>query len=117
LSNHFCHGLAAALEQSGLASTVKCTDFLQCIGDLGQFVRILMNPPFANGRDIEHIRHAATMLKPCGRLVAICANGPRQNDQLRPWVAQRAGHWEPLPADTFAASGTCVNAVLISLDG
>ncbi len=111
------HGLASALAQSGLASTVKCADFLQCNGDLGQFDRILMNPPFANGQDIKHIRHAATMLKPGGRLVAICANGPRQNDQLRPWVEQQGGQWHPLPAGTFVVSGTCVNAVLISLEG
>ncbi len=110
------HGLASALEQSGLASTVKCADFLQCNGDLGQFDRILMNPPFANGQDIKHIRHAATMLKPGGRLVAICANGPRQNDQLRPWVEQQGGQWHPLPAGTFVVSGTSVNTVLLSIE-
>jgi len=37
-----------------------------------------MNPPFENGADIKHIQHAMKMLKPGGRLVAICANGPRQ---------------------------------------
>ena len=75
-----------------------------------------MNPPFANGQDIKHIRHAATMLKPGGRLVAICANGPRQNDQLRPWVEQHQGQWHPLPAETFAVSGTSVNTVLLSIE-
>lgn len=30
------------------------------------------------------IRHALTMLKPGSRLVAICANGSRQNGNLKP---------------------------------
>jgi hypothetical protein len=36
--------------------------------------------------------HALKMLKPGGRLVAICANGPRQNDKLRPIVESRGCH-------------------------
>jgi len=94
------------------ADRVHPKDFLTCNGDLGQFDRILMNPPFANGQDIAHIRHALTMLKPGGRLVAICANGPRQNDQLKP-----LGTWEVLPADTFKEQGTSVNTALLVVEG
>ena len=57
-------------------------DFLVCNGNLGKFDRVLMNPPFENGSDIKHIQHAITFLNPGGRLVAICANGPRQNEIL-----------------------------------
>jgi hypothetical protein len=74
-----------------------------------------MNPPFADAQDIAHITHAMTMLKPGGRLVAICANGPRQNDKLKPLVEQAGEKWEPLPADTFRESGTGVNTVLLTL--
>jgi len=74
-----------------------------------------MNPPFANAQDIEHIQHAFSLLKVRGRLVAICANGPRQNDRLRPFVEELGGTWEVLPADTFKASGTSVNTVLLWL--
>jgi hypothetical protein len=52
------------------------------------------------------------MLKPGGRLVAICANGPRQNDQLKP-----LGTWEVLPADTFKEQGTNVNTALLVVEG
>jgi hypothetical protein len=65
---------------------------------------------FANADDIKHIMHALKMLKPGGRLVAICANGPRQNDQLRPIVKARGGIWEELPSDTFISTGTSVPA-------
>lgn len=96
------------------AHVINC-DFLQFDAPATKYDRILMNPPFANADDIKHIRHALGMLKPGGRLVAICANGPRQNAQLRPLVEQRGGRWEDLPPDTFAESGTAVNAALFTL--
>ena len=75
-----------------------------------KFDRVVMNPPFENGSDIKHIKHAMGMLKPGGRLVAICANGPRQQEQLKPL----ADTWEELPEGTF--SGTGVHAALIVID-
>jgi protein-L-isoaspartate O-methyltransferase len=79
-------------------------------GSIGQFDRILMNPPFENGSDIKHITHALSFLKPGGRLVAICANGPRQKEKLQ----GIADWWEELPPDTF--SGTGVRTVLLTVD-
>jgi protein-L-isoaspartate O-methyltransferase len=84
---------------------------------LGQFDRIIMNPPFGGGADIQHISHALKFLKPGGRLVALCANGPRQNDKLRPLVEACGGDWEVLPADSFNAEGTGVSVALITLLG
>jgi phospholipid N-methyltransferase len=78
----------------------------------GLYPRILMNPPFANGQDIAHIKHAMKFLAPGGRLVAICANGPRQQEQLKPLVDS----WEDLPRDTFKESGTGVNTALLIYD-
>ena len=84
---------AANLDQSGLASVVRCSDFLECSAEqLGAlFDRVVMNPPFGAGADIQHITHALKMLKPGGRLVALCANGPRQNAALRPLVDASEG--------------------------
>lgn len=98
----------------GICKNVLQGDFLECDG-LGKFERIVMNPPFANGDDIRHITHARTMLKPGGRLVAICANGPRQNATLRPLVEACGGFWEELAPETFRSSGTGVNTVLLTL--
>ncbi len=109
------HSLVSLIEKSGLAGEVKQADFLECNGDLGKFDAVIMNPPFENAVDIKHITKAIDMLKPGGRLVAICANGPRQNAQLRPIVEAAGGSWEVLPADTFKESGTSVNTVLMSL--
>lgn len=74
--------------------------------------RIVMNPPFENGKDIKHVQHAMKILVPGGRLVAIVAGGPRQAEALRPI----ASLWEPLPAGTFKSSGTNVNTVLMVYD-
>src|SRR5687768_15685860 len=109
------HSLTDTLRAQFPLTDVRCTDFLQCNGDIGTFDAVIMNPPFENAVDIKHITHAMTMLKPGGRLVAICANGPRQNEKLKPLVESMGGIWEPLPAGTFAQSGTGVNTVLLSM--
>lgn len=91
---------------------VRHADFLQCNGELGTFDRIVMNPPFENTSDIKHIMHALTMLKPGGRLVAICANGPRQQEKLRPIATE----YHDLPAGMFKAAGTNVATALVVID-
>jgi phospholipid N-methyltransferase len=102
--------LADHLQSHFPLTFVSCCDFLSCNGSLGQFDRVLMNPPFENGADIKHIKHALTMLKPGGRLVGICANGPRQQEQIKPMTES----WEVLDAGTFA--GTGVTAAMFVID-
>ena len=48
-------------------------DFLDAEGEVD---RIVMNPPFERGQDIDHLRHAYSLLRPGGRLVAIISQGP-----------------------------------------
>lgn len=109
------HNLAAALRRNKLLPGVEVVegDFLEQNNSLGTFDAILMNPPFENGSDIKHIRHARTFLKPSGVLVAICANGPRQREALM----DECEHWEDLPIGTFAESGTNVNTALVVFRG
>lgn len=80
------------------------SDFLE---HAGEYDRILMNPPFENGADIEHVRHAYDLLKPGGRLVAIMSEGPffrqaRKDEAFRQWLDSVDGHSEKLPPDSFA---------------
>lgn len=103
------------------SNRVICADFLQCNGNLGTFDRVLMNPPFADGQDIDHVRHAFAMLKPAGRLVAIMSEGPffrgdRKASEFRDWLEQQSGTSERLPADTFKPAGTSVHARLVVID-
>jgi protein-L-isoaspartate O-methyltransferase len=80
-------------------------DFLEVTEGQGKFPRIVMNPPFENGSDIKHILHALTFLAPDGRLVSLCADGPRQREQLKPL----ADDWTPLPEGSFKSVGTNIN--------
>jgi phospholipid N-methyltransferase len=83
-------------------------DFLERVHTLDKFDRVVMNPPFGDAADIAHIQAAIALLKPGGRVVAICADGPRQNTALKPLAAT----WEKLPEGTFASQGTNVRTVL-----
>lgn len=86
-------------------------DFLaECESDgFNKFDRIIMNPPFDKGVDIKHIKHAMSLLKEGGKLVALCANGPRQEKELQTF----ADHWEVLPEGSFKESGTGVSVALL----
>lgn len=86
---------------------IMARDFLEYAAEVRgkvEFPRILMNPPFARGADIKHVRAALDLLHPGGhpdaRLVAIVANGPRQRAAFEPL----ADYWEDLPAGTFPAA-------------
>lgn len=99
--------LAGRLDATSRA--VVCGDFLRCTPEtIGLFDRIVMNPPFGGAQDIQHIRHALLFLKPGGRLVALCAAGPRQRAAF-----EHLGYWEILPPNTFVSEGTGVNAALL----
>lgn len=88
-------------------------DFLdQTPEKLGQFDSIVMNPPFKMGRDIKHILHAQKFLCPTGKLVALCANGPRQRQKLQPLATE----WYDLPAGSFKSEATNVAAALLVID-
>lgn len=91
---------------------VHNSDFLSCNGDLGKFDRIIMNPPFINGEDIKHIQHAKNFLKPEGKIVTLCANGPRQRETFQ----AEAAYWENLPEGSFKNQGTNVNVALFVID-
>lgn len=91
---------------------VYLDDFLKLeVRFVGQFDRILMNPPFTRGQDMKHIQHARQFLRPGGRLVAICLNGVTRADELN----SISSYWDVLPPDTFKASGTPVSTVLLMI--
>jgi len=104
------YSLCQALQQkypTDTCLTSNC-DFLS-IAPHESYERIIMNPPFAKGDDIKHIKHALKFLKPDGNLVALCANGPRQEKELQ----SLCDHWEVLPEGTFKNAGTMVNTALL----
>jgi phospholipid N-methyltransferase len=88
-------------------------DFLQCTAERlgGLFDGILMNSPFKNATDKKHIAHALTLLKPQGRIVALCYAGPRQRaafENRNGWT------WRGLEAGAFRSEGTGAAVAMIT---
>lgn len=93
-----------------------CTDFLT-YRDY-EFDLILMNPPFENGQDIDHVLHAYRLLNHGGQLIAIMSEGPffrgdRKSRSFRQWLDDVHANTEKLPMNSFAESGTGVNTRLV----
>lgn len=82
------------------------------------FDAVLMNPPFRRNQDAKHIQAAWALLKPSGRLVAICSEGVLQRSRsteraFQQWVADIGASLDILPPGTFKAAGTSVSTVLL----
>lgn len=62
------------------------------------FDRIVMNPPYSQGRALAHVAHAAQLLKPGGRLVALLPAGLGGSNKLPD------GRWGALFERAFAGT-------------
>ena len=73
-----------------------------------RFDRVVMNPPFSEGRWQAHVEHAASMLGPSGQLVAILPEGARNRAGLLPGFNKE---WHGPFDNEFA--GTSVSVVIL----
>lgn len=113
ISPECCRVLRGIREAMGdeAGANITQADFLTMpVRDL--YDSIIMNPPFKNGVDVRHVKHALSMLKPGGRLVSLVANGPRQ----RAGLEQIADEWIDLPAGSFKGEGTNVAVAIVVID-
>lgn len=83
-----------------------------------QYDAVIINPPFSNGADIDHVIRAYQFLKVGGVIVAIMGEGAffrsdKKATHFRAWLDQHAGESEQLTSGTFAQSGTNVNTRLV----
>lgn len=72
----------------------------------GEWDCIIMNPPFGRNIDIEHVRHAYSLLAERGRIVAIIGSGAfhrsgKTEEDFRNWLTQLGAEVEELPNGTF----------------
>jgi len=72
------------------------------------FDRIVMNPPYSDGRWQSHTEMAATLVHPGGRLVAILPASARHRFELTGFVCE----WSPVYANEFA--GTSISVAILS---
>jgi protein-L-isoaspartate O-methyltransferase len=83
---------------------------------------IVMNPPFAKGADVRHVRHALRFLRPGGRLAAVMSAGVRHRDTrgaagFRALVQDRRGWFTDVDPAAFASSGTSFRTVIVTIPG
>tara|TARA_R110002012_G_scaffold262505_1_gene444809 strand:+ start:6077 stop:13843 length:7767 start_codon:yes stop_codon:yes gene_type:complete len=110
-------GLSAILTAKGYI--VVGNDFLE---HKGEYDRIVMNPPFENFQDIDHVRHAYELLRPGGKLVAIMGAGVKNSRkkavEFREWVDDMGSYIEDLPAGSFKSSErpTGVATVMVTIE-
>lgn len=86
--------------------------------------RIVMNPPFEKGQDIDHVRRAFDVVAPGGRVVSVMSEGPffrsdKKSAEFRDWLEAVGGTSEKLDAgsftgkDAFRQTGTSTRMVVI----
>lgn len=112
--------LASALLADGWP--VLNADFLETDLSFGiRPDRVVMNPPFTDGQDIEHVTHALHLLSERGKLAAIMSAGVlsstlRRAVEFRDRVRVENGRFDEIEAGAFLESGTGVRTVLLSID-
>lgn len=109
---------------SQVLKSVLFRDFMTIIPqpDYDLFDRVLMNPPFTQGQDMAHIRHAYKFLKPGGILVSVLSPAftfrtNKATVAFREWLDDGSQHTSviptPLPEGSFRVSGTNVRTYML----
>lgn len=91
---------------------VECLDFLKLAKDYrgGGYDRVVMNPPFSEGRWQAHTESASSMMKPGGRLVAILPSGAKNSFTLPGFDCR----WSKVFDNEF--QGASVSVVILCAD-
>jgi len=113
--------LAEALKLKGF-NTMQA-DFMQCVGaePATKYDKIIMNPPFENLQDIDHVLNAWNLLNEGGRIVAIMAgNKSRETAKVKDFMkfVDQYGTWEENQTGSFTSAfrPTGVNTITVVLD-
>jgi phospholipid N-methyltransferase len=110
--------LAGLLKDKG--HNVVGSDFLK---HTGEYDKIIMNPPFEKGQDMQHVQHAFELLKPGGKVVAIMSPHftfaqDKKSKEFRDFLEVNGGTSEKLPEGSFKSSErpTGVNTILVTIE-
>lgn len=85
-------------------------DFIEWANTASKFDKIIMNPPYSEGRAIQHLAAAANLVRTGGRLVAILPASMRNKPVLPGWAIT----WSALYSGEFA--GTGISVVILTAD-
>lgn len=109
----------AKLDTLGGQVWVTHSDFLKMPAPRNyrhKFDRVVMNPPFARGADVQHVRQALNFVAPGGRLVAIVSASRKAASFIKQLSHAYPGAvtTEPVVAGAFKESGTNVATVILT---
>ena len=97
-------------------------NFLEEVSET-KYDRIIMNPPFSQKQDIQHIRHAYDCLAPGGKIVTITSESisfrkEKAYQEFRDWLEDKCIVNEALPQGSFLNSDrpTGVNTRILVID-
>lgn len=87
---------------------------------LREFDRVLMNPPFTKGQDVDHVTHAFKFLRTGGWLLAIMSksfdgHSGKKYAAFRELLAANGEVLERLTDGEFKESGTSIDTVIVKL--
>ncbi|MDH1844639.1 hypothetical protein N5D99_06975 [Aeromonas caviae] len=102
--------------------TLIGNDFM-ALTQTASYDAVIMNPPFSNGMDMDHVRHAYDFLKPGGRLAAIVSAGAgqqstRKGQEFAAWLDALGAEVELMREGAFKDSlnPTSVRTKIIVLE-
>lgn len=94
-----------------------------CVGDDGadakpnRYDYAVINPPFENRQDVQHVIDTYTALRSGGRMAAIVSQSRTHDSEFADWLEGRGGYVDEfLPAGTFHESGTNVQTAIIYIE-
>ena len=113
------HAQLRALARREPRLTATLANFLR-LTPTGDYDAVVMNPPFVGTHCLEHVMHAFDFLRDGGKLVAILPAGAqvretKKHQAFKAWLKGKGARWHDLPPESFAASGTRVQTVVLTL--
>lgn len=123
-ANVFCveknENRAKHLDELGFMCFVQ--DFLTIsTSTMNNFDAAVMNPPFEEGQDAQHVMYAYEFLREGGMLVSVMGEGvffrsDKKSVAFREWLDAVGGETIELPEGSFKESGTGVNTRLVVIE-
>lgn len=132
-----CDRVSAELSEDGILHCFEVNSSLRAIleakghtllgGDfidhepVPEYDRVLMNPPFENLQDCDHVQHAFKFLADGGRLISIMSpsfafNSSKKAQAFREWIDSLGAEVHDIESGAFKESGTMIASKLVIID-
>lgn len=96
-------------------------DFMGEPVEIAMYDRVIANPPFTKGQDMDHINLMYRYCKPGGKIISLCSNswqfaGSKKHQAFKIWLEAIEADIEQIPEGAFKESGTNIATCLIIIN-